>query len=146
MNPNHYFARPSNMAYHNMCTKLLPLPGVDSLLGLGHKFCIQSTRPKSNIQHAIFRFIRQVRLQYWLTHDPAALNPTTGDDYIPNLYVKSKWNPPHIQEGTTEMAMMIFANRIEALAAATQQRRRSNLWWVGGVEFEQLRRQLLSRC
>jgi hypothetical protein len=115
------------MAYHNMCMKLLPLPGVDSLLGLGHKFCIQLTHPKSNIQHAIFRFIRQVHLQYWRTHDPVALNPTTGDDYIPNLYIKLKWNPPHIQEGNTKFVIMRFVNQIEALAAATKQRRRSNL-------------------
>lgn len=115
------------MAYHNMCTKLLPPPGVDSLLGLGHKFCIQSTRPKSNVQYAIFRFMRQVRLQYWLTHDPAALSLIAGNDYIPNLYVKSTWNLPPIAEGNTELAMMTFANRIEALAKATQQRRCSNL-------------------
>lgn len=131
MNPRQYFARPSNMAYHNMCTTLVPPPGVESLLGLGHKFCIQSTRPKSNTTNAIFRFIRQVRLQYWLTHDPAAAcNPAAGtgsNEYIPKLYVKSSWNPPHIADGNTELAMMAFANRIEALANSTQRRRPSNL-------------------
>jgi hypothetical protein len=71
--------------------------------------------------------MRQVRLQYWLTHDPAALSLIAGDDYIPNLYVKSNWNPPPIADGNTELAMMTFANRIEALAKATQRRRRSNL-------------------
>ena len=71
--------------------------------------------------------MRQVRLQYWLTHDPAALSLMASNDYIPNLYVKSNWNPPPITEGNTELAMMTFANRIEALAKATQQRRRSNL-------------------
>ena len=115
------------MAFHNMCTKLLPPPGVDSLLGLGHKFCIQSTRPKSTVKHAIFRFLRQVRLQHWLNHDPAALSTVAGNDYIPGLYVKSSWNPPRINDGNTELAMMAFANRIETLVNATQQRRRSNL-------------------
>jgi hypothetical protein len=40
------------------------------------------------VKHAIFRFIRQVRLQYWLNHDPAALRTVVGNDYIPGLYGK----------------------------------------------------------
>ncbi len=63
----------------------------------------------------------------WLNHDPAALRTVVGNDYIPGLYVKSSWNPPHINDGNTELAMMAFANRIEALVNATQRRRRSNL-------------------
>ena len=43
MNPNRYFAWPSNMAYHNLCTNITPPPGCANLLRLGHKFCIQTT-------------------------------------------------------------------------------------------------------
>lgn len=54
MNPNRYFARPSNMAYHNLCTKITPPPGCASLLGLGHKYCIQTTGPVSDTKTTIF--------------------------------------------------------------------------------------------
>jgi hypothetical protein len=109
------------MAYHNMCTKLLPPPGLDSLvLGLGHKNSVDS--PKVEVKYAIVQYTRQVWLQYWLTHDPAALSTIAGeDDYIPGLYVPLSWNPPQSTVGNTELAMMTFANQIERVANATQQ-------------------------
>jgi hypothetical protein len=69
-----------------------------------------------------------------------ALEPVAGNDYIPGLYIKSSWNPPRINDGNTELAMMAFANRIEALVDATQQRRRSNLTPNNTVLYEPLQR------
>jgi hypothetical protein len=127
MHPTRYFARPSNVMFHNLCTTITPPPGCASLLGLGHKYCIQTTRLALHTKSAIFRLSRQVRLRHWLKSNAAA-SSATGMEYIPSLYVRSNWNPPWISEGNMELAMMAFANRIDVLATtASRRRRHSNL-------------------
>jgi hypothetical protein len=68
MHPITYFSRPSNMAFHHMCTTLLPPPGVDSLHArTGPQVLHPIDPPKVIGKHTIFQFIRQIRLKYWMS-------------------------------------------------------------------------------
>ena len=121
MNSDDYFRRPSKMAYHNLCEKLSPPPGTSQLLGLGLKFCIERPVPRPDIRTSIFRLRRQVRLREWLKK-----NASLSDNYIPNLYVPSKFDPPPAS-AEIEDSMMFMASEIEDQIAKNIRRRHFNL-------------------
>jgi len=129
MNAAHYVARPSNVAFHNLCTYLTPPAGCLFLLGLGHKFCIESLQPPADFQQAMHHFKRDVQLKVWLTeHPPTALSNPEDTNYIPKLYIPSQWNPPKVKEGNLELAMMKMVNQIKQQAQqATARPRHTNL-------------------
>lgn len=125
-----YFARPSTLAFHNLCTMLTPPPGLISLLGLGHKYCLERSQPPTNLRESHDRFARSIRLRYWLCENDldSTLPDNDDDDYNPNLYVKSYWNPPRVEQGNIEPAMMEFFNRMDKEAAkAARSPARTNL-------------------
>jgi hypothetical protein len=53
MKPFHYFTRPNNMSFHNLCIDAKTPPGIASLLGMGLKYCIESARPNQQIEEGI---------------------------------------------------------------------------------------------
>ena len=84
------------MAYHNICKKTHPPEDIGKLLGLGLKFCIQNRRPdKASIVEGMSRLRRDVRLKYIFTENHKDLEDIDYD-YNPKLYIKSKWQPPPV--------------------------------------------------
>jgi hypothetical protein len=132
-----YFNQQSNKAFHNLCITLCPPPNLTNLLGLGEKFCLEWKRPKIDTVETIKRLKHSIRLRHWLqqpnngyTGKNSVLAHSTSitEDYIPNLYIKSKWIPPAIQTGTIKTWMMEFATFLKLAAIAWHQARaRSNL-------------------
>jgi ribosomal protein S21 len=102
MKPHHYFTRPSNMQYHNLCTTAEVPPGIASLLGMGLKFCIEAPRPNQKLDESIRRFRRTIRLHFHFRDEENKNNDidSTNSDaeamvsYIPSLYLPSTWSPP----------------------------------------------------
>jgi hypothetical protein len=135
-----YFNQQTNKSYHNLCVKLRPPPNLANLLGLGMKFCLEQKRPKIDTSDTINRLKHSIRLRHWLqqanipphinypTADNTDSTPTPSPAYIPNLYIKSEWTPPSIQEGNTETRMMEFATMLRLAAISHHcERPRSNL-------------------
>ena len=68
------------------------------LLGLGHKFCIQESRPnRETLVRTFERFNRDVRLKY--TFAGKELN----NDYEKKIYVKSTWEPGLSSDDTEDI-------------------------------------------
>ena len=81
-----YFARPHNMAFHNLTTRPTEVPaGIQSLLGLGLNFCpIPTTTPK-NINESLAQFSRDASTKFfWAGSPPLA---------VTDLFICSKWEP-----------------------------------------------------
>ena len=117
-----YFNRPSNNTYHNLCKKLLPPKNIGKTLGLGLKFCIQSTYPKNTIDKE--RFTSDVRKKFIF----AGSDPLDEDDCPKKLVVKSKWKPDP-QDDILEHKITNFTQTLDILHTThlKQIRRGSNL-------------------
>jgi hypothetical protein len=135
-----YFNQQASKLYHNLCVTLHPPPNLANLLGLGKKFCLERKRPKIDTSDTINRLKHSIRLRHWLQQaniQPPIDNPTADNAdsmpilslaYIPNLFIKSEWTPPSIQEGNTETRMMEFATVLRLAAISHHHERpRSNL-------------------
>ena len=111
LSPHHYYTRPGNMTYHNLCTTIQPPPGTATLLGLGLKFCIESPRPFQNLEASVLRLRRDLRIHFFQQQQLEDLGPRAPDptnpDYIPKLYIKSEWNP-HPAPFHAELALENF--------------------------------------
>jgi hypothetical protein len=88
-----YLNSPFNLHCHNLCTKLLTPIGFNQLLSLGLNFCIERSKPTPNIKYTLNKLNRNVRLKAWLEK-----NPLEQDNYNPNLYLPSHWQPPEAPE------------------------------------------------
>ena len=138
---DHYFNRPTHMAFHDLTTRLKPPANLRSLLGLCLKFI---PTPRYNTPWSVFRdhslprFDRSLRLKAFFAHrhngtdlidDPAAFAnlPDIEDDYNPRLHVPSDWYPP---DGCRHPAQLVerFARFSLALRALVHKKRsRPNL-------------------
>jgi hypothetical protein len=88
-----YYNRPCQMAYHNLCEKLTPPDGIGITLGLGLKFCVQSTLPASAITPSLNRFVTDVRTKFMFAGEP------TKEESPKKMYVKSiDWKAPKSEE------------------------------------------------
>ena len=94
MTPQQYYTRPGNMAFHNLCTTASPPAGTAALLGLGLKYCIEPPRPFQNIDISMQRFRRDMRLHCRFNLDATTDDGKNNEEYIPRLYIPSKWQPP----------------------------------------------------
>ena len=94
MSPQQYYTRPGNMAFHNLCTTATPPSGTAALLGLGLKYCIEPPRPFQNIDISMQRFRRDMRLHCRFNLDATTDDGKDNEEYIPRLYIPSKWQPP----------------------------------------------------
>ena len=135
MKPYHYFTRPNNMSYHNLCNSAAAPPGLASLLGMGLKFCIESPRPNQSIDASIIRLQRSVRLHFWFKEKdddsdtesiPDPDDPDASVKYIPSLYLPSHWEPP-AKNQTAEFALSEFDTKLNDLRRALPKHRRHNL-------------------
>ena len=91
----YYFARPSNLAFHNFTTTKKPPKNLQSLLGLGLKFIPTPpyTHSWSKIKTSTFyRFKRSLHLKF---HFASELNEEDDNsNYNPRMYLPSSWTPP----------------------------------------------------
>jgi hypothetical protein len=94
MSPHEYYTRPGNMAFHNLCTTATPPPGTAALLGLGLKYCIETPRPFQELDTSMRRFRRDMRLHCCFNLGAPTNNEENTEEYIPRLYIPSKWQPP----------------------------------------------------
>jgi hypothetical protein len=135
--PFHYYSRPSNMSYHNLCTDAKTPPGIASLLGMGLKFCIESARPNQRINEGIRRFQRSVRLHFHFAEEESkkandndtesVLSDSQANaSYIPSLYLPSPWEPPPKRDDV-ELALANFDRRLNDCHRALPKHRRHNL-------------------
>ena len=112
MSSGQFFNMASNLKYHNLCHNLQPPPGLNRLLGLGHKFCIETGKPNQHCKDSITRLRDSIRLKHWLdNHDT---NTESNDEsYNPKIYVKSHWKAPRIEDSDLEHRMLNFAQQTE---------------------------------
>jgi hypothetical protein len=126
MSPNEYYTRPGNMAFHNLCTTATPPPGTAALLGLGLKFCIEPPRPYQNLDNSMRRFRRDMRLHCAFKLDEVTIKDDPKEDYIPRLYIPSKWHPP-LAPDTFEFLFDSFDKQITEARRSLPVTRRYNL-------------------
>ena len=80
--------RPTNMACHNLCSKNKAPEGIELLLGLGAKYCVQRTKlDPRGLEKTMERLRKNLRWKYIYR------NEQDDNDYIPGLYINSKRNP-----------------------------------------------------
>jgi len=113
----YYFARPTNLAFHNLTSHITPPPGLHKLLGLGHKFVPtpRFSQTWAQIESKTYdRFDRNLRVKaFCIGHmkKPPPLPPELylpgreadlaqaladqpKEDYNPKMYDASPWEPP----------------------------------------------------
>jgi hypothetical protein len=94
-----YFNRPTNLAFHDLTTRLSPPQNLRSLLGLGLKFI--PTPYKTTLlsqlhseKGAFPRLQRTIDLKCFFIDSPPLDPNESSPDYNPRMYVKSPWKPP----------------------------------------------------
>ena len=102
------------MTYHNLCTnpEIQPPPGIEELLGLGLKFCIQEQRPSdTELKEGLERFERDIRIKYTMA------GKSENPDYNKKIYIKSNWEPDDgndkLEEGLQNFRRAILQCREE---------------------------------
>jgi len=86
-----YSNRPTALAFHDLTTRLKPRPYLQSLLGLGLKFCVSPayTHNYRHIQeHTLPKLQRAIELAFFF-----AGRPSSGE-YNPRMHLRSNWTPP----------------------------------------------------
>ena len=134
MSPHEYFTRPSNMAFHNLCTTAKTPPGIANLLGLGLKYCIEPPKPYQDLDDSIRKLQRSVRLHFSFANEDSEENEETKNDdddpattcYIPKLYIPSTWQPGAAKDDV-EAAFSTFDRKINELKRRLPKTRRYNL-------------------
>ena len=117
-----FIRSPTNLQCHNLCEALIPPAGYNLLLGLGLNFCIEQYTPSPNINNTMERLERSIRLKHWLKE-----NDIQGDDeYIPSLYLPSRWNPPEASK-EIEDAINQFKSEITNAVVKNKSHPRTNL-------------------
>ena len=112
-----YFHRPSQMAYHNLCTQVTPPQGIGITLGLGLKFCIQAKTPPTNLNNSFTRFIDDIHKRFIFAGQKQNNTPK-------KMYVKSTWKPEktesHVEERLTLFMKYIQNEKIKIHRRITQ--------------------------
>eukprot|EP00978_Attheya_sp_CCMP212_P024124 scaffold75400_cov53-Attheya_sp.AAC.1 len=135
MPPRLFLERPEKGGFHNLCNKLIPPEGSHGLLRLGLKYCIERGRPNQKITDGIFCLRRSVRLKDWLQKQDPFREENDSDDndidinlnYNPKLYIQSDFEPPCIEDGPAESAMMKFAEGMFKVEKSTKHSKCFNL-------------------
>jgi hypothetical protein len=95
----YYFNRPTNLAFHDLTSRLSPPKNLRSLLGLGLKFIPtphQSTLASTlySKEGAFPRLSRSIELRCFFI-DSDHLDPSEPSvNYNPRMYINSDWSPP----------------------------------------------------
>ena len=96
----YYFNRPTNLAFHDLTSRLRPPQNLRSLLGLGLKFIPTPHKSTlSSVLHAdtgaFARLQRSIDLRCFFV-DSDHLDPSVpSENYNPRMYINSDWSPPY---------------------------------------------------
>jgi hypothetical protein len=106
--PSTLYCQPTNLTFHNLCTKQkLPI-GTKNLLGLNLKFCLASNMLQNNISKTILRLARSIRTNFYLKEH----NLDCNSDYEKQIYIKNtNWHPPpaplHIEDKISDFEKLL---------------------------------------
>ena len=118
-----YSSLMTNMKYHNLCKELTPPRNAGRLLGLGLSYCLQSPRPRQDIDQTMARLRRDVRRKAFFDGQTEA----DGGDFNPKLYIPSKWEPDKTcPEVEGEEKLNSLERELKNLQDASRRRRPSN--------------------
>ena len=119
MDVTEFEARPTNMACHNLLRRNKLPPGTTQLLGHGLIFCVKPASTNDMITNTFRRLSKDVRRMYALREEKE------GGDYIPAIYIKSKYVfDPASEE--IEDAMSKFKADVKKKIVELQRRRIKN--------------------
>ena len=126
----YYFAKPTNLAFHDMTTTIKPPRNLRALLGLGMKFI-----PTPRLSHSkaylsqtdtatLPTFYRDLQLRIFFAGEEN--EDEESNEYNPRMYLKSKWTPPPWTiTKTVEKRYAAFTTELESVFK--KQRGRNNL-------------------
>lgn len=118
-----YFTRPTNMAFHDLTTRLKPPKNLRSLLGLSLKFI---PTPRSNVlwkqyeRDILPRFSRDLEIKTYMADK---IDDESTNEFNPRLYVRSTWKPPqHLFPFPTELSnrLATFKSELHRLVRPRQ--------------------------
>ena len=108
-------------AFHNLCQRSKPPAGIERLLWLGLKFCIQKPVPKPDITKSFERFRRSVRIT-------DVFKDELGGDYNPKIFLPNEdYDPPECETPQIEEALQRFHNGLLELVNNHIPKRAHNL-------------------
>ncbi len=103
----YYFARPSNMACHNLCTTTDPPMNFRALLGLGLNFCPKPRYTNFNITEQCTRFTTDIYTKSFMA---------PNNKPIPRLFKRSDWRPPsHLVNYSLQRRTGVFLHKLKKL-------------------------------
>ena len=103
-------AQPRNLAFHNLCTTKQTPPNTQKLLGLGLKYCMETSITKPNLKHTVNKLIWAICIKAYIQEQQ-----TQDNNYMPRLYTKNtSWDPPPAN-GTIEHKLFEFASLLESI-------------------------------
>ncbi len=83
--------QPTNLAFHNLCTKNELPPCTRQLLGLGLKYCLASSSLQQKTNTTALKVAYSIRTRHYLQTNSVSQDA----EYIKQLYKKNKrWDPP----------------------------------------------------
>jgi hypothetical protein len=65
MNTYKYFSKPTKISFHDLCQYSKPPQGIQNLLGLGLKYCLETPRPWQDLRKSMYQFQHSVRLHFF---------------------------------------------------------------------------------
>jgi hypothetical protein len=91
MEMSNLYKQPTNLTFHNLCTRSTIPPGTKQLLGLNLNYCLASQQIPNEINKTILKMANSIRTKYFLD----ANNTSTNADYIKQIYKRNTtWHPP----------------------------------------------------
>ena len=118
-----YFNRPTNLAFHDLTTRLKPPPNLRSLLGLSLKFI---PNPPYNVEWTQYiektlpKLERDLQIKIFYANNPP------DENFNQRLHVESNWKPPaHMVPRELPRRLRDFTSGLQALVLKTKSK--SNL-------------------
>jgi arsenate reductase-like glutaredoxin family protein len=127
--------QPTNLSFHNLCTKnKLPL-GTRQLLGLNLNFCLATNKLQDYTKGTLLKMAYSIRTKYYLKEN--GLN--TDNNYIKQIYKKNKnWNPPPASS-TIEDKLTQFEKSLKELQnTLTRKYKNTNLSNLTSIQAQAL--------
>jgi len=80
-NPSPLFEQPTNLTFHNLCSKNKLPTGTKELLGLNLSFCLAPKQLQNNINHTVCKMAYSIRTRHFLQQN----NVNNNQEYIKQL-------------------------------------------------------------
>jgi hypothetical protein len=88
--PSTLYSQPTNLTYHNLCTKHPTPLGTKHLLGLNLNCCLAFHQLPNDVNKMILKMAYSFRTKHYLISNTI----TTDSDYIKQIYKRNTtWNP-----------------------------------------------------